>query len=135
MHASKEIGFSVKALPVNPQPTCDAQPVGLDDRPLTRYSVDLLVQTKDVKLARTSDSNYEGQLRIDLVAWDRYGDGHKKFWKELGIDLRPESYAAAESAGIPAHFEIDLPESAVFLEAGVYDWNAGKVGTVEVSLR
>lgn len=33
------------------------------------------------------------------------------------------------------HFEIDIPaDKDVFLETGVYDWQTGKAGTLEVAL-
>jgi len=44
------------------------------------------------------------------------------------MNLDPVTYAAIQRAGIPAHFEIDLPsDKDVFLETGVYDWESGKL--------
>ena len=52
------------------------------------------------------------------------------------MNLDPVTYAAIQRAGIPAHFEIDLPSDMdVFLETGVYDWESGKLGTLEIPIK
>ena len=52
------------------------------------------------------------------------------------MNLDPVTYAAIQRAGIPAHFEIDLPsDKDVFLETGVYDWESGKAGTLEIPIK
>jgi hypothetical protein len=43
-------------------------------------------------------------------------------------------YASIQKSGIPAHAEIDLPNTDVYLETGVYDWGSGKAGTLEIPL-
>ncbi|MGP8175360.1 MAG: hypothetical protein ACLP7O_12545 [Terracidiphilus sp.] len=135
MHASTQIAFSVGALPANPQPALDAQPAGDKVKPLTRYLVDFNVRAKDVNLTLTPEGNYKGQLRFGLVAYERYGTALKWAGGTLALDLSPESYAEAQSSGIPAHLEIDLPDTVIFLEAGVFDWATRKVGTQEILIR
>jgi hypothetical protein len=51
-----------------------------------------------------------------------------------GMALKPEVYAAIQKSGVPAHMEIDLPNTDVYLETGVYDWSTGKTGTLEIPL-
>jgi len=135
MHASTQIAFSVSALPAGPQPVRDAKPSGDEVKPLTRYLVDFNVRAKDVNLTLTPEGNYGGKLYFDLVAYERYGKALKWAGGTLGLDLTPESYAAAQSSGIQAQLEIDLPDSVIFLEAGVFDWNTRKVGTQEILIR
>jgi hypothetical protein len=49
--------------------------------------------------------------------------------------LEPDIYKQIQKSGIPAHMEIDLPNKDVYLETGVYDWDTGKAGTLEIPLR
>ncbi|HMD77585.1 MAG TPA: hypothetical protein VKG86_09440 [Terracidiphilus sp.] len=135
MHASTQIAFSVGALPANPQPAQDAKPAGGEVKPLTRYLVDFNVRAKDVNLTLTPEGNYGGKLHFELVAYERYGTALKWAGGTLVLDLSPESYAEAQSSGIPAHLEIDLPDTVIFLEAGVFDWTTRKVGTQEILIR
>jgi hypothetical protein len=135
MHTSTEIAFIVRAIPANPQPALDAQPAGGEVKPLTRYLVDFNVRAKDVNLTLNPEGNYKGQLRFGLVAYERYGTALKGAGGTLVLDLSPESYAAAQGTGIQAHLEIDLSDTALFLEAGVFDWSTRKVGTQEILIR
>jgi hypothetical protein len=72
---------------------------------------------------------------VGLLAYDR--DGHAVNWAggTMVVSLSAEQFAAIERTGIPAHLEIDLPRTGIFLEAGVYDWIARKAGTVEIPIR
>jgi hypothetical protein len=135
MHASTQIAFSVRAIPANPQPALDAQPAGDEVKPLTRYLVDFNVRAKDVNLTLAPEGNYGGKLHFELVAYESYGKARKWAGGTLVLDLTPESYAAAQSSGIPAHLEIDLPDTVIFLEAGIFDWTTRKVGTQEILIR
>jgi hypothetical protein len=135
MHASTQIAFSVSALPAGPQPVGDAKPSGDEVKPLTRYLVDFTVRAKDVNLTLTPEGNYGGKMYFELVAYERYGKALKWAGGTLVLDLTPESYAAAQNSGIPAHLEIDLPDTVIFLEAGVFDWTTRKMGTQEILIR
>jgi hypothetical protein len=50
----------------------------------------------------------------------------------MGMHLTPSLFEAIERSGIPAHLEIDVPANAASFATGVYDWNSGKAGTLEV---
>jgi len=57
-------------------------------------------------------------------------------WEE-GIQqmaLKPEVYAAVQKSGIPAHMEVDLPNTDLYLKLGVLDGTSGKAGTLEIPL-
>lgn len=135
MTASKGIAFSVRALPANPPPAGDAQPGGGEDKHLTHYLVDFNVRVEDVNLTLNREGNRDGKLRFDLAAYERYGIALIGTGGTLLIDLSPEDYATAQSSGIHAHLEIDLPDTVLFLEAGVFDLNTRKVGTQEILIR
>ena len=51
------------------------------------------------------------------------------------MNLKPDIFTAIQRSGVTAHMEIDVPSDRdVFFETGVYDWETGKAGTVEVPL-
>jgi len=50
------------------------------------------------------------------------------------MHLKPDVYESIQKSGIPAHAEIDLPNTDVYLETGIYDWATGKAGTLEIPL-
>jgi hypothetical protein len=52
----------------------------------------------------------------------------------MGLNLDAKTYAAIQHSGIPAHLEIDLPQSDVYLATGIYDLESGKAGTLEIPL-
>jgi hypothetical protein len=66
------------------------------------------------------------------MAYDRDGKAVNWIAVTQGMDLKPEIFAAIQKPGVPVHMEIDLPNSEVFLETGIYDWSTGKAGTLEV---
>ena len=48
--------------------------------------------------------------------------------------LKPDVCAAIQKSGIPAHMEIDLPNTDLYLKLGVVDGTSGNAGTLEVPL-
>jgi hypothetical protein len=50
------------------------------------------------------------------------------------MDVNPAQFDAIQKNGVPVHMEIDLPDKDLYLETGVYDWNTGKAGTMEIPL-
>lgn len=52
----------------------------------------------------------------------------------MSMNLDSQAYAAVQHSGIPAHFEIDLPRSDLYLATRVYDLETGKAGTLEIPL-
>jgi hypothetical protein len=75
-----------------------------------------------------------GEVRVELMAYDREGKPVNWASQTMGIKLDPGNFTAIEKAGLPAHIEIDLPQTDVFLAAGVLDLSTGKTGTVEIPL-
>ena len=71
---------------------------------------------------------------VGLIAWDTKGKSVN--WEEGAqqMMLKPDVYAAIQKSGIPAHVEIDLPNTDLYLKLGVVDGTSGKAGTLEVSL-
>ena len=103
-------------------------------RPATRYSVDLFIRWTDVALAAAADSTHQGKLEVGLIAWDAKGKSVN--WEEgtQQMALKPDVYAAIQKSGIPAHMEVDLPDTDLYLKLGVIDATTGKAGTLEIPL-
>jgi hypothetical protein len=124
--------------PVDPQPKPNAARAGKNAKltgPTIRYAVDLMIRATDVKLQLMADGKRTGKVQVELLAYDR--DGHALNWQggTLAMNLAPDVYAAIQRSGVPAHFEIDLPSHKdVFLATGVFDWESGKAGTLEIPI-
>jgi VWFA-related protein len=130
--------YGVRVIPTSPQPPANAKRAGKNAElagPTTRYSVDFMIRWQDVKLDSTPQGTHSGNIQVGLQAYNR--EGKAVNWTEatLGMNLSPEVFASIQKSGIPAHFEIDLPNTDVFLDTGVYDWGSGKAGTLEIPLR
>ena len=103
--------------------------------PTTRYNVDFLIHWQDVKLDAMPQGTQSGNIQLGLLAYGRDGKAVNWAGATMGMNLSPDVYAAIKKSGIRAHAEIDLPNTDVYLETGVYDWSSGKAGTLEVPLR
>jgi VWFA-related protein len=129
--------YGVRVAPAAPQPGPNAEPAGMNPKltgPTTRYNVDFMIRWTDVKLEPTPQGTHRGTIQVGLIAYDR--DGHAVNWAggTQGMNLDPDVYAGIQKSGIPAHMEIDLPNTDVYLETGVYDWGTSQAGTLEIPL-
>ncbi|MGP8174125.1 MAG: VWA domain-containing protein [Terracidiphilus sp.] len=132
-----QVLYGVRVVPAAPQPAPNATRAGKNPKlagPVTRYNVDFMIRWTDVKLDPTPQGTHRGTIQMGLIAYDR--DGHAVNWAGglLRLILSPDVYAAIQKSGIPAHMEIDLPNTDVYLETGVYDWGTGKAGTLEIPI-
>jgi VWFA-related protein len=136
--SSTEILYGARVAPTDPQPAPNAIRAGRNAKlaePVKRYAVDLIIRCTDVKLQLRADGKREGKVQVELLAYDR--DGHALNWQggTLAMNLAPDIFAAIQRSGVPAHFEIDVPsDKDVFLATGVYDWESGKAGTLEIPI-
>jgi VWFA-related protein len=135
--SSTQLLYGVRVVPTTPQPGPTAKHAGKNPQltgPTTRYSVDFMIRWQDVKLDAALQGSRSGKIQIGLLAYDR--DGKAVNWAEAtqGMNFEPAVYAAIQKFGIPAHAEIDLPNTDVDLVTGIYDWNSGKAGTLEIPL-
>jgi len=73
-------------------------------------------------------------VEVALVAYSQ--DGHPLDWevRSVGLAIKPELFAAAESSGIPFHLDIDSPPGDVYLRTGIYDGTSSRAGTLEIPL-
>jgi len=129
--------YGVRVAPVSPQPAPDATRAGKNPAlvcPCTRYGIDFMIRWTDVDLQPTPEGSRTGKIQVGLLAYDRAGNAVNWVGATQGMNLKPEVYAAIQKSGIPAHMEIDLPNTDVYLETGIYDWGTNKAGTLEIPL-
>jgi VWFA-related protein len=134
---STQILYAVRVEPANPQPAANAERAGANARlakPYTRYTIDFLIQSKDLHLEAASDGNRHGQVQIELLDYDRNGKALNWIGNTANFNLKPATFASIEKSGLRAHMEIDIPQGEAWLATGVYDWNTGKAGTLEIPL-
>lgn len=94
-----------------------------------------MIRWTDVKLDAASDGSHTGKIQIELRAYDRAGNAVNWTGGTQAMSLKPDLFAAIQKSGVPAHVEIDLPsDQDIYLETGVYDWQTGKAGTLEIPL-
>jgi VWFA-related protein len=132
-----QVLFAARIVPLAPQPAAGGKLAGKNaslSGATTRYSIDLMIRSSDVVLKAETDGTHQGEIGVGLIAWDMKG---KSVNWEQGMQqmaLKPDLYAAIQKSGIPAHMEIDLPNTDVFLKLGVTDGTSGKAGTLEIPL-
>jgi VWFA-related protein len=135
--SSTQILLRVRVVPANTQPEPGGKPGGENTAlagPLTRDRVEFSIRSTDVDLEPGPNGKYSGRIQIGLLAYDVDGNALNWAGGTMAIDASAETYAAIQRTGIPAHLEIDLPKTAAYLEAGVFDWNTRKVGTLEIPI-
>jgi VWFA-related protein len=135
--SSTQILYAVRVEPANPQPAANAERAGANAKlanPNTRYTVDFLIQSKDLHLEAASDGNRQGQVQVELLAYDRNGKVLNWTGNTANFNLKPATFTSIEKSGLRARMEIDIPQGEAWLATGVYDWNTGKAGTLEIPL-
>ena len=136
MPGSTQVLYGVRVLPSDPQPAANAPRAGKNAQltgPVKRYSVDFMIRWTDIKLDAAAEGKHTGKLQVELLARDREGNALNWAGGTQNMNLTPDLYLAIQRSGLPAHFEIDVPaDKDVFLSTGVYDWQTGKAGTLEI---
>jgi VWFA-related protein len=135
--SATQVLYGVRVVPATPQPASNAIRAGKNPKltgPTTRYNIDFMVRWTDVKLDATPEGAHTGKIQLGLMAYDRDGNAVNWIGATQGMNLNADVYAAIQKSGIPAHMEIDLPNTDVYLETGVYDWGTAKAGTLEIPL-
>ena len=137
MPSSTQVLYGARVVPANPQPPAGATRAGENGKlagPFTRYTVDFLIQTRDIQLSAVPNGDRNGRVQIELVAFDR--DGKPLNWavSTANLNLKPAIFDSIEKSGLRAHLELDIPASGASLATGVYDWNTGKAGALKIPI-
>jgi VWFA-related protein len=130
--------YGVHVAPMTPQPLSNAARAGQNamlSGTTVRYKIDFFIRLTDVALQMGANGEHEGKIEAGLMAYDR--DGKPVNWDRvtLGMRLRPAEFEAMQKSGIPVHIQLDLPEEDVNLVTGIYDWESGKTGSLEIPLQ
>ncbi|MFZ0394670.1 MAG: VWA domain-containing protein [Terracidiphilus sp.] len=132
-----EILYGLRVLPAAKQPTPGAPHAGANAKlagPVTRYSVDFMIRWTDLRLNPGPQNTHTGKIQVELLAYSPDGTALNWIGGTMAITLKPDIYAAIQRSGVPAHFDIDVPQGKQFvLSTGVYDWLSGKAGTLQVA--
>ncbi len=132
-----QILYEIKVSPSNPQPAAGAARAGDNTKlkgPVTRYSADFAISTKDVKFETTPDGMHHGNIEVSLVAYDHDANPLNWLVRTTEMSITPQLYAAFLQGGVQLHEEIDVPEGTISLRTGVYDSASKKVGSLEIPL-
>jgi VWFA-related protein len=135
--SSTQILYAVRVEPANPQPAKDAAHAGENVKlagPFTRYTVDYLIRSTDLQLSAGANGDRRGRIQIEVVAYDRDGKALNWAYSSANLNLQQATVSSIEKSGLRAHMEIDVPKGDTYLTTGVYDWNTGKAGTLEIPL-
>lgn len=138
MPDTTQILFSLRVLPAATQPTANAPRAGKNDKlsgPLKRYDIEFKIRAAELRLDPMPDGKRTGRIEVDVAAYDR--DGHPLNWTGAirVMNLNPNTFAEVQQSGVPAQLGIDLPaDKPVDLVAGVFDFETGKTGTLQIRL-
>jgi hypothetical protein len=133
-----ELLYGVRVVPAAQQPGPGAKQAGANPKlkgPVTRYTADFMIRSADVAFNQAPDGTRTGKILVELMAYDL--DGRPVNWVGVtqGMSVDAKAFAAMQKTGVPAHLEIDLPNSDATLVTGIYDWGANKAGTLEIPIR
>lgn len=138
MPDATQILFAARVLPANPQPSAGSPRAGRNAKlsgATTRYSIDYMIRWTDVKFDVQSDGTHTGKLDVQLLAYDRDGNALNWTGGTQAMSIKPDIFEAIKKSGVPVHVDIDVPsDKDIYLETGVYDWETGKAGTLEIPL-
>jgi hypothetical protein len=134
---STQLLYAVRVAPAAQQPAPNDKRAGKNSAltgPVTRYTLDFMIRWKDVAFDPRPDGTHHGKIQMALQAYDR--DGKAVNWEggSMDMNVKPDTWAAIQKSGIPAHMEVDLPNEEIYLNTGVYDWGSNKAGTLEIPL-
>lgn len=98
------------------------------------YSVNFAISTADVRLQRTADDVRHGDLGIMLVVYSRTGESLAVVSRRFTLTIPPNDFKDFEKIGLQVHGEIEIPTGQSYLATGVYDYQAGTVGSLAIPI-
>ena len=137
MPSSTQIVYGVRVLPATPQPALAAPRAGYNTKlpgPTTRYAVDFLIDWDKVLLQPGPDGSHTGMIRLELLAYDGDGKALNGTGEIMNMSLDAKTFASVQHSSIPAHLEIDLPRTSIYLATGIYNLKSNKAGTLEIPI-
>jgi VWFA-related protein len=137
-----EIAFDVRVLPASDPSLKNAKlavgPAGqmaaAMKEPTRRYVVDLGVDPRDLLFSATPDGIEHAHIEFVMVDYDADGNRVNYLDQGLSAGFTPRQYADAMAHGLHARMQLDAPQARSSLRIAVQDLNAGRAGSLEVSL-
>ena len=129
MPAFSEILYKVRVAALHGDSNADSA------KSLVRYGLDFAVLPQDVKLGTGADGVRSGELEIAVIAYNSDGKALNAVSRKVPIRILPDVFAKMQSVGFQLHEEMDLPNTEVFLQTGIYDLSSNHAGTLEVPVR
>jgi len=132
-----ELRYRMKVAPAAHQPEPEDDRAGDNatlKAPFTRYTISFSLSTEGLTLEAGPDGVRRGNIEVALVAYSQAGEPLNWEARTIGLKIRPEQNAMAQTSGIPLHFDIDAPRGDVYLRSGIYDLNSSRAGTLEIPL-
>lgn len=133
---ANEILYGIRVLPAQKQPVQGTPLAGKNDKlkgPFRRLAVDFFIRWSDIEFAPGRGDTHKAQIQVELLAYRRDGTPLNWIGGTMRMNLKPETWAAIQKSGIPAHIEIDVPrDQDVILSTGVYDYGSSRAGTLQV---
>ena len=132
-----ELHYRIKVAPATNQSSA-ALPHAGDNAdlkaPFTRYTIGFSLNTEGLNMVPDPDGVRRKPIEVALLAYSQSGQLLNWQVRTIGLAIRPEQWAFAQSSGIPFHFDFDAPAGDVYLRTGVYDTSSSKAGTLEIPL-
>ena len=129
MPQSQQILYKIRIVPAA---SGEGEPAEKKDK--NHYKVDFAIDLRDLKLSIDPDGLHKGTLNISLIVYDRYRNIISREDHLVGLNIKPDVYAAFQNTGVQLHAELAVPNGNFWLRTGVYDQGSRKVGTMEVAL-
>jgi len=132
-----ELRYRMKVAPAAHQPEPEDDRAGDNaalKEPFTRYTISFSLSTEGLTLEAGPDGVRRGNIEVALVAYSQAGEPLNWEARTIGLKIRPEQVAMAQTSGIPLHFDIDAPRGDVYLRSGIYDLESSRAGTLEIPL-
>jgi VWFA-related protein len=129
MPQSQQILYKIRVIPAA---SGEGGPAEKKDK--NHYKVDFAIDLKDLKLNLDPHGFHKGTLNISLIVYDRYRNIICREDHQVGLNIKPDVYAAFQNTGVQLHAELAVPAGNFWLRTGVYDQGSRKVGTMEVAL-
>jgi hypothetical protein len=102
--------------------------------PTRRYVVDLGVNPRDLLFSATPDGVEHAHIEFVMVDYDADGNRVNYLDQALSAGFTAAQYADAMAHELHARMQLDVPQAQSSLRIAVQDLNAGRAGSLEVSL-
>jgi len=128
-----QITYNISVVPTTGLPVSQQGVNNIGSNPaLRRYAVDFLIATDHLRFQTTADGVRHGKLGIMLVVYSRKGQPLQVKSRTIDLALSPDDFKDSQESGLRVHGEVEFPLGESHLRSGVFDDQAGTVGTLTI---